>query len=70
MQSRCLVITAIHSVLTTLVVINNVCSGMRPPIPDHISPQVVDIIRRCWAHRPEERPDFPAVLAEMSSCMF
>lgn len=35
--------------------------GWRLPIPDNCPPQLADLMHRCWATDPKERPDFRAI---------
>lgn len=39
-----------------MVVINQLLAGQRPTITDKIPPQMLDIIRACWAQDAEKRP--------------
>ncbi len=44
-------------------------SGSRPVIPPQVPPELADIIRACWAQKPEDRPTFPDVLVRLDSAM-
>ncbi|XP_024032982.1 serine/threonine-protein kinase STY46 isoform X1 [Morus notabilis] len=37
-------------------------SGLRPPIPKHTHPKLVEILERCWEKDPALRPDFSEII--------
>lgn len=41
--------------------------GMRPPIPTACPHQLAHLIARCWDARPERRPSFASIVAELES---
>ncbi len=44
-------------------------SGNRPVIPEHVPAELAEIIRACWAQKPEDRPTFTEVLVRLDSAM-
>ncbi|RYR41298.1 hypothetical protein Ahy_A08g037712 isoform E [Arachis hypogaea] len=36
--------------------------GLRPEIPRHTHPMLVELIHRCWHQDPSSRPDFTEIL--------
>ncbi|KAH3765931.1 serine/threonine-protein kinase STY17 [Pelomyxa schiedti] len=47
---------------STYGLIQAVCGGTRPPVPDGIPPSTKDLMCRCWAQNPSERPDFSEIV--------
>ena len=43
----------------------SLAGGLRPTVPDNIPDAVKKIMARCWAHNPEDRPDFEEVLEQV-----
>ena len=43
-------------------VINNVTNGKRPKIPAYVPEPIMELIKRCWAQDPKERPSFKEVV--------
>ncbi|KAH8973027.1 hypothetical protein BDL97_01G024000 [Sphagnum fallax] len=39
-----------------------VLSGQRPDIPDHVDPDLRDLLHRCWHDDPLQRPGWPEIL--------
>ena len=39
-----------------------VVEGLRPTIPDYVSPMWADIIRQCWDEKPEKRPTMQEIV--------
>lgn len=47
-------------------------AGRRPPVPDGLDkehPVFVDLMRRCWAGDPADRPKFSEVAVKLASVM-
>ena len=36
--------------------------GLRPTIPKHTHPKLVELLEKCWKQAPAERPDFSEIL--------
>ncbi|XP_065880826.1 serine/threonine-protein kinase STY46-like isoform X2 [Euphorbia lathyris] len=36
--------------------------GLRPPIPEHTHPKILELLERCWQHDPTLRPEFSEIL--------
>jgi len=36
--------------------------GLRPTIPKHTNPKLVELLEKCWKQDPAERPDFSEIL--------
>ena len=44
------------------VIKTNVLARIRPSLkPDGCPGYVVNVIKQCWTHNPEKRPDFPGI---------
>jgi serine/threonine protein kinase len=41
--------------------------GYRPPLPSTLPPYIRSLITRCWAHNPDDRPNFQMLLNELMS---
>lgn len=41
--------------------------GLRPPIPKHTHPKLVELLERCWQHDPGLRPDFSEIIDILKS---
>ncbi len=39
-----------------------VANGKRPAIPDYVNTDIKDLIAKCWAHSPDDRPTFAKAL--------
>jgi serine/threonine protein kinase len=39
--------------------------GERPPMPKHVEPRLKNLIERCWAAEPNDRPSFSDILKEL-----
>jgi serine/threonine protein kinase len=44
-----------------------VLSGQRPDIPDHVDPDLRDLLHRCWHDDPLQRPGWPEILDILDS---
>lgn len=44
---------------------NKVATGFRPEIPNHVSPEIVEVIEMCWRHDPVGRPGIDLVLDKL-----
>lgn len=68
LTALCSLFTAAGSALVVCVQVVGVVgfNNQRLPLPDDLQPAVVDLVQRCWASRPEERPSFSEVLAALS----
>lgn len=53
-----------------MLLIAQVCSGDRPPIPDYISEPWRALIEACWDHTPSKRPSFQHIVTELASAKF
>ena len=42
-----------------------VLKGERPNLPDHCPPSLKELIERCWAQEPKERPSFADICSEL-----
>ncbi|KAJ8550144.1 hypothetical protein K7X08_033851 [Anisodus acutangulus] len=36
--------------------------GLRPRIPEHAHPKLVELLQKCWQQDPTRRPDFSEIL--------
>jgi serine/threonine protein kinase len=50
---------------TSAMVILNVLKGNRMHFPINCDPVLVDVAMQCWAHSPEARPDFAAIVDKL-----
>jgi serine/threonine protein kinase len=39
----------------------------RPPFPDGTPPSIQELIESCWAHNPEDRPQFDDIIASLNN---
>lgn len=49
-----------------------VLGGLRPTVPQQLEeeqPAYVALMKRCWAHKPEERPEFGEIVEELQALM-
>eukprot|EP01089_Gocevia_fonbrunei_P023102 TRINITY_DN9593_c0_g1_i1.p1 TRINITY_DN9593_c0_g1~~TRINITY_DN9593_c0_g1_i1.p1 ORF type:complete len:568 (-),score=107.07 TRINITY_DN9593_c0_g1_i1:21-1724(-) len=44
-------------------------AGERPPITDEVPPRLADLMRRCWADNPRDRPTFAKVVKDLDEIM-
>lgn len=52
-----------YSYLTPLqAAVGVVQKGLRPTIPKHTHPKLVDLLERCWRHDPTQRPHFHEII--------
>jgi serine/threonine protein kinase len=42
----------------------------RPNIPNSVSRLVANVIQRCWAHDPNDRPDFEEIFSTLEGSWF
>eukprot|EP01104_Vermistella_antarctica_P011355 TRINITY_DN315_c1_g1_i1.p1 TRINITY_DN315_c1_g1~~TRINITY_DN315_c1_g1_i1.p1 ORF type:complete len:664 (-),score=184.96 TRINITY_DN315_c1_g1_i1:146-1963(-) len=40
-------------------------SHERPPLPDDCEPSLRNLMVKCWAAKPDDRPDFPSIVKEL-----
>eukprot|EP01105_Mastigella_eilhardi_P010733 TRINITY_DN2496_c0_g2_i2.p1 TRINITY_DN2496_c0_g2~~TRINITY_DN2496_c0_g2_i2.p1 ORF type:complete len:808 (-),score=197.86 TRINITY_DN2496_c0_g2_i2:76-2499(-) len=54
-----------HSIglTTSYKIADYVCSGKRLPLPEGLHPGIADVVQKCWAHAPTDRPTFAEVSA-------
>ncbi|KAL8168380.1 hypothetical protein V2J09_009879 [Rumex salicifolius] len=53
-----------HSLLSPLqAAIGVVQKGLRPVIPTHVHPKLVELIERCWHQDPCIRPNFSEIIS-------
>ncbi|KAH8932980.1 hypothetical protein BDL97_18G007400 [Sphagnum fallax] len=50
------------------VTYDRLCDGERPCLPVNCQPELANLIQRCWATNPLERPDIYEVCDELQSC--
>ncbi|XAR61597.1 Dual-specificity kinase [Bertholletia excelsa] len=43
--------------------------GLRPPIPKHTHPKMVEVIERCWAQDPSLRPEFSEIIEMLQNML-
>lgn len=55
--------------LSTFDIYDIVNRGERPPIPDDAPPEFVELLRRCWATLPEERPHGPEIVEHLEKIL-
>eukprot|EP00727_Mastigamoeba_balamuthi_P000163 m51a1_g10143 putative serine threonine kinase (1409) ;mRNA; r:62958-68430 len=65
------VLTRSYPFATTqaMALVPKIVSGQRPPVPADLqgfSAEYVDLMKRCWAPRPEDRPAFKDISAELA----
>jgi hypothetical protein len=48
-----------------VTIARRVVKGDRPRIPAGVNPAYTELIEQCWAQSPDDRPDFPVVLARL-----
>jgi hypothetical protein len=48
--------------------VKSVCEGKRPTIPVETPPEFADIMKRCWAQRVEDRPNFEKIESDLTAC--
>lgn len=46
---------------------NDILSGVRPVLPNHVATWIRDLIHRCWHQNPLERPTFEDIWQEFQS---
>lgn len=47
----------------------SVASGCRPQIPDTIPVKIAELIRKCWAGNPDDRPSASEIVRELESML-
>jgi serine/threonine protein kinase len=50
------------------VTYDRLCAGERPCLPVNCQPELANLIQRCWATNPDERPNIFEVCDELQSC--
>eukprot|EP01105_Mastigella_eilhardi_P010730 TRINITY_DN2496_c0_g1_i1.p1 TRINITY_DN2496_c0_g1~~TRINITY_DN2496_c0_g1_i1.p1 ORF type:complete len:1030 (-),score=229.84 TRINITY_DN2496_c0_g1_i1:43-2742(-) len=50
---------------TSYKIADYVCSGKRLPLPEDLHAGVADVVQRCWAHQPTDRPSFSDVAGQL-----
>jgi serine/threonine protein kinase len=50
------------------VTYDRLCAGERPCLPVNCQPELANLIQRCWATNPDERPNIVEVCDELQSC--
>jgi serine/threonine protein kinase len=50
------------------VTYDRLCGGERPCLPVNCQPELANLIQRCWATNPDERPNIFEVCDELQSC--
>ena len=48
------------------IIVGVVNNGLRPPLFPDMEPLVVELIVACWAHNPEDRPDFQQIVDRLT----
>lgn len=56
-----------HAPDTSLLPFCSVAAGHREPLPEEWPQQVQQLLARCWAQQPEERPSMASVAQEVSA---
>lgn len=49
--------------MSSFIIIPAIVQGMRPTIPSHCPPKLVDLIQRCWDPKWYKRPQFEAIVS-------
>lgn len=39
--------------------------GLRPPIPSYCPAEYAELMQQCWAHEPDDRPNFQVILRRL-----
>ncbi len=53
--------------LTQASLMRAVCTGKRPDIPERTLPGFTEIMKRCWAQRIEDRPNFETIESDLTA---
>eukprot|EP00935_MAST-01C_sp_MAST-1C-sp1_P000773 g773.t1 len=53
--------------LTPFTLMNKVVGGLRPELPDDSPRRLAQLMERCWAHNPADRPAFSEITTELEA---
>ncbi|XP_019708410.1 serine/threonine-protein kinase STY46 isoform X2 [Elaeis guineensis] len=58
-----------YDTMTPLQAALGVRQGMRPELPEHAHPGLLDLMQRCWGTAPAKRPSFSQIIVELEELL-